>query len=319
MKFGKRNAATGGDGHGSLVSSAVLALVVIWLFICLLVGWYWSSEPDLESVAGAPQPEMVNGEYTARTLRAVVQTLLEKPGGYLSNDIMPPGLWLDNMPRWEYGVLVQVRDMTRALRRDMARSQSQSTEDRDLAKAEPRLHFDNNSWAMPASESEYRDGIRALDSYIERLQRGEADFYSRADNLSSWVGDVSTRLGSMSQRLSASVGRAPLTAGGKLGEPTPWLDIDDVFYEARGTSWALVQLLRAVEHDFADVLEKKNALVSLQQIIRELEATQQTLWSPMVLNGDGFGMLANHSLVMANYLSRANAGMIELRRLLEQG
>ncbi len=39
----------------------------------------------------------------------------------------------------------------------------------------------------------------------------------------------------------------------------------------------------------------------------------------MVLNGDGFGMLANHSLVMANYLSRANAGMIELRRLLEQG
>ena len=81
MKFGKRNAATGGDGHGSLVSSAVLALVVIWLFICLLVGWYWSSEPDLESVAGAPQPEMVNGEYTARTLRAVVQTLLEKPGG----------------------------------------------------------------------------------------------------------------------------------------------------------------------------------------------------------------------------------------------
>lgn len=319
MKFGKRNAATGGDGHGSLVSSAVLALVVVWLFICLLVGWYWSSEPDLEPVAGAPQPEMVNGEYTARTLRAVVQTLLEKPGGYLSNDIMPPGLWLDNMPRWEYGVLVQVRDMTRALRRDMARSQSQSTEDRDLAKAEPRLHFDNNSWAMPASESEYRDGIRSLDSYIERLQRGEADFYSRADNLSSWVGDVSTRLGSMSQRLSASVGRVPLTTGGKLGETTPWLEIDDVFYEARGTSWALVQLLRAVEHDFADVLEKKNALVSLQQIIRELEATQQTLWSPMVLNGDGFGMLANHSLVMANYLSRANAGMIELRRLLEQG
>ncbi|HCL40758.1 MAG TPA: DUF2333 domain-containing protein, partial [Pseudomonas sp.] len=144
-------------------------------------------------------------------------------------------------------------------------------------------------------------------------------FYSRADNLSSWVSDVSTRLGSLSQRLSASVGRAPLTDGGKLGETTPWLEIDDVFYEARGTSWALVQLLRAVEHDFGDVLEKKNALVSLQQIIRELEATQQTLWSPMVLNGDGFGMLANHSLVMANYLSRANAGLIELHRLLEQG
>ena len=39
----------------------------------------------------------------------------------------------------------------------------------------------------------------------------------------------------------------------------------------------------------------------------------------MVLNGGGFGVLANHSLVMANYLSRANAALIDLRRLMEQG
>ncbi|MGI3131373.1 DUF2333 family protein [Halopseudomonas pachastrellae] len=319
MAFGKGKSATHTDGDKSWLGKLILVPVLIVLLILVLVGWYWSSEPGLEPVAGTPKTEQVSGEYTAMTLRALVLTLLDKPGGYISNDIMPPGLLMDNMPRWEYGVLVQVRDMTRALRRDMARSQSQSTEDRDLVKAEPRFHFDNNSWAMPASESEYRDGVKALDSYIARLRRGEANFYSRADNLSSWVSDVSTRLGSLSQRLSASVGRAPLTDGGKLGETTPWLEIDDVFYEARGTSWALVQLLRAVEHDFGGVLEKKNALVSLQQIIRELEATQQTLWSPMVLNGDGFGMLANHSLVMANYLSRANAGLIELHRLLEQG
>ena len=35
--------------------------------------------------------------------------------------------------------------------------------------------------------------------------------------------------------------------------------------------------MRAIEVDFADVLEKKNALASVQQIIRELEATQQTV------------------------------------------
>ena len=64
---------------------------------------------------------------------------------------------------------------------------------------------------------------------------------------------------------------------------------------------------------------RKNAQTSLQQIIRELEATQEPLWSPVILNGGGFGMLANHSLVMANYLSRANAALIDLRRLLEQG
>jgi hypothetical protein len=100
---------------------------------------------------------------------------------------------------------------------------------------------------------------------------------------------------------------------------TPWTEIDDVFYEARGSAWALIHFLRAAEIDFAEVLEKKNARVSLQQIIRELEGTQAVIWSPFILNGTGFGFLANHSLVMASYLARANAAIIDLRDLLEQG
>ncbi|RLW61299.1 MAG: hypothetical protein B6D70_09505, partial [gamma proteobacterium symbiont of Stewartia floridana] len=60
-------------------------------------------------------------------------------------------------------------------------------------------------------------------------------------------------------------------------------------------------------------------LVSLRQIIRELEATQAPISSPVVLNGKGFGMFANYSLVMASYISRANAAVIDLRNLLSQG
>lgn len=92
-----------------------------------------------------------------------------------------------------------------------------------------------------------------------------------------------------------------------------------MFYEARGATWALLQLLRAIEIDFNSVLENKNAKISLQQIIRELEASQESLWSPMILNGSGFGLLANHSLVMANYISRANAALIDLNELLTKG
>jgi hypothetical protein len=100
---------------------------------------------------------------------------------------------------------------------------------------------------------------------------------------------------------------------------TSWWQIDNVFYEARGTSWALVHFLKAVEVDFGDVLAKKNAIASLQQIIRELEMTQRPLRSPMIVNGEGFGLLANHSLVMASYISRANAAIIDLRELMSKG
>jgi hypothetical protein len=105
----------------------------------------------------------------------------------------------------------------------------------------------------------------------------------------------------------------------ELNVRTPWTEIDDVFYEARGAAWALIHFLNGAQIDFAEVLRKKNAEVSLRQIIRELEGTQDVVWSPVILNGTGFGLMANHSLVMASYISRANAAIIDLRDLLSQG
>ena len=331
-----------------IVGEGVLPKVIgaalgIFLVLAAVVGVYWSGEPEpfdvQESAAvrvSAHQQSLVVGATTTATLIGVATTMLDKPGGFLTNDIVPPGIWLDNMPSWEYGVLIQVRDLTRALRESFSRSQSQSTEDVDLSKAEPRLNFSNTSWAVPATESEYRAGIKHLDKYLQRLGdqgQSKAQFYARADNLNYWLTIVDTRLGSMSQRLSASVGKRRLNtdlAGDSVAQQstysptevevkTSWWETDNVFYEARGSAWALAQFLRAIEVDFADVLKKKNAQVSLQQIIRELEATQEPIFSPMILNGSGFGLLANHSLVMASYISRANAAMIDLRDLLSQG
>jgi hypothetical protein len=317
-------------------------LVVIGLLL-LLLGWYWSAEPETFDVEAAAieraqivESRLTTGSYTTSTAIAVMETLLDKRGGYLSNDIMPPSIWLDNIPNWEFGALVQIRDMSRSLRSDFSRSQSQSTEDVDLIIAEPRFHFDNKSWILPATEGVYREGVDALYRYLERLQNPnnpDAQFYARADNLQEWLGQVEKRLGSLSQRLSASVGQVRLNtdlagdaeaeqsteASSQVVVKTPWLEIDDVFYEARGASWALVHLLKAVELDFESVLQKKNALISLRQIIRELESTQEPLWSPIIMNGSGFGVFANHSLVMASYISRANAALIDLRDLLQQG
>ncbi len=328
---------------GSGLRNTVMATVIIYLLIAVVLGYLWSSEPETFSVQQNANKvaeelgiEPVVGFTTSVTLMKVAETMLDKSGGYLSNDLLLPGLWLDNIPNWEYGVLVQVRDLSRALRKDFSRSQSQSTQDKDLEVAEPQFHFDNNSWAVPSTESEYRRGIKALSSYSLRLANpadNKSQFYARADNLNQWLLDVETRLGSLTQRLSAAVGKRRLNtdlAGDTAARQstatpedqevkTPWNEIDDVFYESRGTSWALLHILKAIQVDFREILEKKNALVSLRQIIRELEGTQEVLWSPMILNGNGFGLFANHSLVMASYISRANAGISDLRDLLTQG
>ena len=276
------------------------------------------------------------GYVTTSTLIEVANTLLDKPGGYLSNDMLPPSVFMDNMPEWEYGALEMVRDLALSMRKDFSRSQSQSTEHLALKKAQPQFNISSTAWAWPSAEGEYRVGIEHLIAYRDQIadpNNRDSQFYARADNLRGWLKEAEKRLGSLSQRLSASVGQDRVNtdlAGDSAAEQatyapssaevkTSWWKIDDVFYESRGASWALLHFLKAVEHDFADVLEKKNARVSLQQIIRELEATQETVWSPMILNGSGFGFVANHSLVMANYISRANAALIELSELLAQG
>lgn len=317
----------------SIRAKWVAAVLFTLLLALLLLGEYWSQPPDaFEPVVlpSNPSQPAVTGYTTTATLAAMVDVLLNKPGGYLSNDLLPPGVWLDNMPSWEFGVLVQVRDLARALRKDISRSQSQSEEDEDLVIAEPQFNFDNSSWWLPATETEYRAGLKALRHYLLRLQGQEkpaAQFYARSDNLRNWLGDIQGRLGSLSQSLSASVGRpafVPMDLQNSVfhgsGEvQTPWTELDNVFYEARGSAWAMSILLKAALIDFDEVLRKKNAVVSVQQIIRELEATQQPLWSPMVLNGSGMGVVANHSLVMAGYIARANAAIIDLRDLLAQG
>ena len=352
-KRGARSQSTErSEGRWKVVGITALLLLIIGFGLAV----YWNRSPalfDVVEVARQRAPEGVDptkvpGFVTTATLTHVVEVLLDKPGGYLSNDIAPPSVLMDDMKNWEYGVIIQVRDLARELRNAMSRSRSQSAEDRDLAIAEPQFSFPNYKWMFPATEGEYRKGVNALDRYLARLASGETQFYARADNLREWLGLVSRRLGSLTQRLSASVGERQLSAGFSREEPgtggqteaapeteappqteagptvqvygkTPWLQVDDVFYEARGASWAIIEFLRAAEVDFRDVLQNKNALVSLRQIVHGLEYSQRPVWSPVVLNGSGFGFTANYSLILSSYLAQANAALLDLQTLLSEG
>ncbi|WP_455211759.1 DUF2333 family protein, partial [Kaarinaea lacus] len=256
-------------------------IIVITLCVILtLLGWYWSRPPDsfnakevaLEK-AGGDASRVVPGFTTTAALIQVAETLLDKPGGYLSNDKLPPASFfgafhmLDNMPNWEFGVLVMIRDTSRVMRNDFSRSQSQSRENEALSQAEPLFHFPNDSWLFPPTEREYRKAINKTNDYLTALASQSdhnTQFFTRADNLNVLLAVVEKRLGDLSQRLNASVeelrvntdlagdtaAQQSTRAPGLIVAKTPWLEIDDVFYEARGYVWALLNIMRAVEVDF---------------------------------------------------------------------
>ena len=333
-----------GKSRGILWSFGVLVLVTI--LVLVILGEWWSIEPKQFSIQEAAMErakltkttDIPLGYTYTNTLAHIAEVLLHKPGGYLTNDVAPPGVLLDNIPSFEYGALIMLRDATSALRNHFTRDQSQSDEDPDLKIAEPYFYYEHDSWALPSTEAEYQKGIDALHKYMTRLQTyggnvKRAQFYSRADNLWQYTEVVIKRLGNLSTRLSASTAGAEFIPGLEVIEPnvavrnakvaplgqTSWLEIDNVFYEARGSSWALLHILKAIKYDFHDILLDKRAMNTVDIMIKALENALAPTLSPMILNGSGYGMFANYSLTMATYIARANAAALDLRDIMNRG
>ena len=321
-------------GFGTLVGVVVIVMLVL--------GEWWSREPSMFNVQDEAiermnvthTDQMPIGYVYANTLAHIADVILHKHGGYLTNDVAPPGLFCDNIQSWEYGALVMLRDATTALRNHFARDQSQSAEDPDLAQAEPYFYYEHNSWALPSTEAEYEKGVEALHNYMTRLQNPTstsrpAQFHSRADNLWQYTEVVIKRLGGLNTRLAASTDRFSGATHGDPSNPidinmptigqTPWMEIDNVFYEARGACWALLHILKAIKHDFSDILLDKRAMNTVDNMIQAMENALTPTLSPVVLNGDGFGLFANYSLAMANYIARANAAALDLRDVMNRG
>ncbi len=325
-----------------VVSGITLACVLVLMGLLSLI---WSREPahfDVKSNAEQmarrhghePGVELPRGYTTTATLLRVARTLLNKGGGYLGNDMLPPASLMDDMPAWEFGVLTQVRACVRALHEGMAGGPGPGVPDPDIEAAMRKFDMDHDSWLFSSSESAYREGIVHLEQYLQRLEKdgpGGARFSDRAEDLARWLTRVEKSLGTLSRRLGASVdpdrpamdqagaiSPGPGTSGRTVYPRTPWSQIDDIFYEARGTGWALVHILTAVSVDFEPMLAQHQALETLRQVIHDIEGTQRPISSPMVMNGSEFGLFANHSLVMSSYLSRADTGLIQLLSRLER-
>lgn len=314
------------------------AIILFTVFsVLFLYSYYISIRPNIEwfpartvDIIHHDESIDVVGYRTINTLESIIDILLTKPGGYISNDVLPPYVFLDNMPSWEFGALSMVREATIATRRHYTRSQTQSVEDKDAVLAQTHINIDNKNWILPPVDNdlpllkgEYQTAKEHLHNLKMRLlddNPEDVTFYARAESLADSLDMYNKLLGSYSQRLSAASGKTTRSNDGKVEYvKTPWLEIDDVFYESMGGAWALCEILKAIEHDFSKVLKDKNAEVPLRQVITELEMAQRPVYSFVILNGSGYGVFANHSLVLANYLSRASAALTDLTYLLRNG
>ena len=152
----------------------ILALLAVLFTVNLVLMWVWSRVPKPFEIAAvtaqyaAAGREKVTGVAVVSALIRLNEGQLSKTGGYISNDIGPPGLFLDNISNFEFGVLQQLRDLASSLRNDFSRSQSQSVADKNLENAQPLLNYHSDRWLIPTTEGKYREANVEFKAYLAR-------------------------------------------------------------------------------------------------------------------------------------------------------
>ena len=67
------------DPRNNRIWKGLFWLLGLLLLVDVLLGWYWSQEPELREVTA--KADAVRGETTARALNFVADSLMSKPGG----------------------------------------------------------------------------------------------------------------------------------------------------------------------------------------------------------------------------------------------
>ena len=97
-RWWKRFTPKHSDSDPRTLGKWIGVLTAIYVLLSTGFGIYWSQTPDRFDVrqnavqyAALTEQDVVTGAVTVSALQEMIRTLLEKPGGYLHNDVFPPG------------------------------------------------------------------------------------------------------------------------------------------------------------------------------------------------------------------------------------
>lgn len=298
----------------------------VWLFAGLLILWLylWATpvvmwachtfpEPSRASVrAAAPHSDVEGVAY----VDALIYCYEEGMSHWMVNDRIAPTIFLDNPQNFQLGVREGLLYGTRVLRDNLSRLRSTDAIDEDVRLAHEKFSFDPDSWIIPQTESQYRKGVKHLRSYRQRLIDGSAKFHPRADNLAELLQQFNSVTGGANVRLTNCIpDSSPRISEETLGDPTlsgeevlrtttPWLQVDDEFFYARGVAFVYREIMVAINHDFRELLEQRNAQELSHSIVVDfLDKSQFTPW-PIVTNGSLESPVPNHPYKLLGILSQ---------------
>jgi hypothetical protein len=226
--------------------------------------------------------------------------------------------FFDNKASFQRGVNQAVRRTTIELVDTLGRVRGTSQIDADLQSARGALQFDESTWYFGLSPfgpktptpSFYRSAVKDLNKFNDRLEKCEAVFDARADNLLQFLDRIANDIGATSAILRE---RSENYNSG-------WFDTraDDRFWFAYGQLYGYYGILKAARADFADVIAERRLTALWDELETQLRASLN-IRPTIISNGAEAGwLMPSHLATLGFYVLRVRSNLVEIRLVLDR-
>jgi hypothetical protein len=226
--------------------------------------------------------------------------------------------FFDNKAAFQRGINQAVRRTSVELVDTLGRVRGTSQIDANLQNARGNLQFDEYSWYFGLSPfgpktptpSYYRSAVTDLNAFNARLEKCDAVFDARADNLVQFIDRIANDIGGTSAILRD---RSENYNGG-------WFDTraDDRFWFAYGQLYGYYGILTAARADFQDVIAQRGLTQLWSELENQLRAALRI--QPFIIsNGEESGwLMPSHLATMGFYVLRVRSNLVEIRLVLDR-
>ena len=226
--------------------------------------------------------------------------------------------FFDNKASFQRGVHQATRRTTIELVDTLGRVRGTSQVDPSLQSARGNLQFDESTWYFALSPfgpktptpSFYRAAIKDLNAFNDRLEKCEAVFDARADNLVQFVDRIANDIGATSAILRE---RSENYNSG-------WFDTraDDRFWFAYGQLYGYYGILTAARADFHDVIDQRRLDPLWSELEKQLRASLN-IQPTIISNGAESGwLMPSHLATLGYYVLRVRSNLVEVRLVLDR-
>ena len=239
------------------------------------------------------EPKAKGVAFVEAIIRPLEYELNERFWGWRPNDILD---FTDNVNSFQLGVLEVTRRTVVSLTERISRTGSTAAFDSNLENAMNWFMVKSNRYWFPSPESKYKAGLDELRTYKKKLAKGEANFYTRTDNLIPLLMAYEDLLGSCEENL--------VKTEEDDGSPVSFFQADNYFFYAQGVASAMGTILEAVNRDFLVTVESRRGTEVLHHAILSCHhAAEIHPW--LITNSSLSGVLANHRANLAAPMSHA--------------